>query len=60
MNNALKQYLASLPSSRRLGQSGLNAFFAEVAEKVVPEIDQLLREQRQAKAHGIANRVVLF
>lgn len=60
MSNALKQYLTHLPSSRRVCQPCLDAFFAEVAEKVVPEIDRLLREQRQAKAHGIANRAVLF
>ncbi len=52
MNESLKKYLDTLPSTRPVDAATLSAYIQEMTEQVVPQIDEALREQQRLNAES--------
>lgn len=53
MNESLKQYLDKLPDVKPLDQAILDAHMKDMAECVVPEIEEALRQQKRLNAESL-------
>lgn len=58
MNESMKQYLDKLPDVKPLDQTILDAHMKDMAERVVPEIEEALRQQKRLNAESLVLAVL--